>query len=311
MVDHIIEQLNERYGKEAPTTVIRGKVHDYLGMTLDFSKEAKVMINMGDYVESVIEDAPADMNGVSVTPAANHLFEVNKKPILLDEKTSDCFHSMTSKLLFLAKQERPDIQVAVAFLTTRVKSPDEDDYKKLARVIRYLRMTKGLTLTLEADKTHIIKWWVDASFAVHRDMRSHTGGTMTMGRGSAYSTSTRQKLNKKISSEAELVGVDDVMPMIIWTRYFLEAQGYEVRDSTIHQDNQSTMLLEKDGKASSSKRIRHINIQYFFVTDRARAKQVSINYCPTGDMTADFRTKPLQGSRFRKMRGEIMNISNN
>ena len=130
-----------------------------------------------------------------------------------------------------------------------------------------------------------------------------------MGKGSVYSTSTRQKLNTKSSTEAELVGVDDVMPMIVWTRYFLEAQGYEVQDSKIYQDNKSAMLLEKNGKGSSSKRTRHINIRYFFVTDQARAKQISIEHCPTENMVADFLTKPLQGSQFRKFRNKIMNIS--
>ena len=132
---------------------------------------------------------------------------------------------------------------------------------------------------------------------------------MTMGKGSVYSTSTRQKINTKSSTEAELVGVDDVMPMVIWTRYFLQAQGYEVRDSKIYQDNQSAMLLEKNGKESSGKRTRHINIRYFFVTDQARAKRITIDYCPTEDMIADFFTKPLQGGQFRKFRNKIMNIS--
>ena len=132
---------------------------------------------------------------------------------------------MTAKLLFIAKRGRPDILGAVSFLTTRVKCPDEDDYKKLARVIRYLRQTLNIVLTLESDKTHIVKWWIDASFAVHGDMRSHTGATMAMGKGSLYLTSTRQKINTKSSTEAELVGVDDVMPMILWTKYFLRHKG--------------------------------------------------------------------------------------
>ena len=71
---------------------------------------------------------------------------------------------------------RPDIQTAVAFLTTRVTALDEDDYKKLARVMKYLRGTKTMPLTLEADNLQVIKWWIDGAFATHRDMRSHTGG---------------------------------------------------------------------------------------------------------------------------------------
>jgi hypothetical protein len=195
----------------------------------------------------------------------------------------------------------------VAFLTTRVRAPDQDDYKKLTRVMKYLRGSIDKTLTLEADSMHIVKWWVDGSFAVHHDMKSHTGATMSLGKGSIYSTSVRQRLNTKSSTEAELVGVDDVMPQVLWTRYFLEAQGYGVRDSKIYQDNQSAMLMEKNGKASSGKRTRHINIRYFFVADRVQSGEVSIEYCPTGEMLGDFFTKPLQGSQFRKFRNAILN----
>ncbi len=211
------------------------------------------------------------------------MFDINEKPKLLDKGRSDMFHNMTAKLLFLAQRGRPDIHGAIAFLTTRVKCADDDDYKKLGRVIRYLRDTKDLVMTLEADNTYIIKQWVHASFVVHQDLRSHTGGTMTMGKESVYSTSTRQKLNTNSLTEAKLLGVDDVMPMIVWTKYFLESQGYEIQDSKMYQDNQSAISLNKYGKASNRKRTRHIDIRYFFITDRVRAKQVSINYCPTGD----------------------------
>jgi hypothetical protein len=243
-----------------------------------------------------------DMDGETATPAANHLFEVNEKSgeIQLDPATADLFHHNVAKLLFLCKRARPDIQTAISFLCTRVKSPDTDDYKKLARVMRYLRGTINMPLTLEADSVQLVKWWVDASFAVHPDMRSHTGGAMTLGKGTVYGTSTRQKINTKSSTEAELVGVNDAMPQVLWTRYFLEAQGYNVDDSIIYQDNQSAILLEKNGKGSSSKRTRHINIRYFFVTDRIAGNEVSVQYCPTAEMVADFFTKPLQGSLFKK-----------
>jgi histone deacetylase 1/2 len=141
-------------------------------------------------------------------------------------------------------------------------------------------------------------------------MKSHTGGAMSLGKGVMYGTSTRQKLNKKTSTEAELVGVNDVMAQILWTGYFLEAQqGYGVKDSIINQDNQSAILLEKNGRASSGKRTRHINIQYFFLADRVASKEVLIQYCPTGEMIADFFTKPLQGSLFQKFRDFIMNYA--
>lgn len=82
-------------------------------------------------------------------------------------------------------------------------------------------MTRRLVLTLEADRLDVVKWWVDSSFAVHKDMRSHTGGAMSLGKGAVYATSTWQKLNTRSSTEAELVGANDVLPQVLWTRYFL------------------------------------------------------------------------------------------
>jgi hypothetical protein len=140
-------------------------------------------------------------------------------------------------------------------------------------------------------------------------MKSHTGGTMAMGKGSVYSTLTRQKLNTKSLTEAELVAVDDCMPQVLWTRYFLEAQGYEVRESIIYQDNESAELLEKNGKWSSGKRTRHINIWYFFVADRVQAGEVTIKRCPTDIMRSDLLTKPLQGRKFREQRSDLLNLT--
>jgi hypothetical protein len=165
-----------------------------------------------------------------------------------------------------------------------------------------------MVLTLEADSLHIVKWWADAAYAVHADMKSHTGGAMSLGKGVIYGKSTRQKLNTKSSTESELVGADDLMPQVLWTRYFMEAQGYYIKDNVLFQDNQSAILLEKNGRGSSSKRTRHIDVRYFFIADRVASKEVRIEYCPTEAMIADFFTKPLQGILFRRMRNAIMNI---
>jgi hypothetical protein len=304
----VLKFLNARHGEETPLTVTRGDIHEYLGMTIDYGTEGKVIIRMDDYVENMLEDVPDDMSGVATTPAAARLFKVDDTAEDLSQDGSELFHSITAKLLFLCKRARPDMQTPIAFLCTRVQKPNIDDYNKLRRVVNYLRGTKKMCLTLEADDLQVIKWWIDASFAVHQDMRSHTGGTMSFGKGSVYSTSIRQKLTTKSSTEAELVGVDDVMPQVLWTRQFMEGQGYEIRDNIIYQDNQSAMLLEQNGQRSSTKRTRHLNIRYFFVTDRIQAKQLTVEYCPTGEMWADPFTKPLQGAAFVKFRKLILNL---
>ena len=81
---------------------------------------------------------------------------------------------------------------------------------------------------LAADDLRVVKWYVDASFAVHPDFMSHTGGVMTFGDGAIQSVLRKQKLNMCSITEAELVGADDVATMILWTKLFLGDQGYHV-----------------------------------------------------------------------------------
>jgi len=131
--------------------------------------------------------------------------------------------------------------MAVAFLCTRVKDPDTDNYKKLTKVMQYLRNTKNRTLMIEPSDEP--KWWVDSSYAIHSDMKSHTGIYMTLGKGATYKASCKQKLNTKSSTEAELVAVDDAMGQVIWSTHFLAVQGQHVPTTTIYQDNKSTILL--------------------------------------------------------------------
>jgi hypothetical protein len=114
------------------------------------------------------------------------------------------------------------------------------DWKKLGQAIRYLRSSKDLWLTLELGDELTIKWWIDASFTVHPDMHSHRGATMSLGKGSPISISTKQKLITKCLTEAELVGVDDAMALVVWTRNFLQAQGFIIEDNVVYQDNQRT-----------------------------------------------------------------------
>jgi hypothetical protein len=150
-------------------------------MTLDFSEDVKVKILMIDYIQKMLAKIPDDMDGEAAKLAASHSFEVNKSADKLDKDMAQLFHHNVAKLLFLCKRAQPDVQAAVAFLITRVQQPDVDDYKKLRRGLQYLRATADLPLTLEAENAHIVKWWVDTSFAVHPDMKSHTGGMMSLG----------------------------------------------------------------------------------------------------------------------------------
>ena len=147
--------------------------------------------------------------------------KVDEDSSRLPTKDADSFHRYVARLLFASKRARPDIQVCVAFLCTRVKAPTEQDYKKLGKVISYLKETVHLPLVVGADDSGKLTWNIDASFAVHPDCKSHTGACLTLGHGSILSISSKQKINTKSSTEAELVGVDDAMTFVMWMKHFL------------------------------------------------------------------------------------------
>jgi hypothetical protein len=131
-------------------------------------------------------------------------------------------------------------------------------------------------------------------------MRGHSGRGLSLGRRFPIVSSTKQKLNTRSSTETEIVGADDFMPAICWTRCFMKVQGYGVKDNVLFQDNKSSILLENNGKASSSKRTKNINIRYLFITNRVSNEEVLVVWCPTGDMIGYYTTKPFQGDLFRK-----------
>ena len=255
----------------------------------------------------MLHDAPKEMDGVSNTPAAAHLFKINPEhPKLLGNEKKKILVHLVMQGLYQSQRGQPDIRTAIAFLCSRLHNPDEDDYRKLIRMIQYLCGTKNLILTLRANDDGIIRWWIDASYAVHDDMKGHTCAALLLGKGGLYSGSWKQRLVARSSMESELVGVYDVLPQILWTKQFLEEQGWLDSATVVYQDNTSSILLERNGRSSSTKRTKHMNIWYFYVTEQVRKKAIHITHCPMEEMVGDFFTKPLQGSLFIKMHNYIM-----
>ena len=98
------------------------------------------------------------------------------------------------------------------------------------------------------------------------------------------------------------------MPNVLWMSYFLKEQGYSTTTPIMYQDNRSAILLEQNGTRSSSKRTKHINVRYYFITDRINNGELIVKYCPTDDMLGDFFSKPTQGKLFKKFRRKILNL---
>ena len=305
LIDELTAILKQKYERDdAPIVVNEGKIHKYLGMTFDFSIDGRVSITMKQYVKDLISFCSEP--GSASTPALEHLYSISESP-LLNSEDKENFHSVVAKILYLAKRVRPDLLTTIGFLSKRVRHPTQQDLEKLRRLIKYINGTSELGLTITPNKDLSIFSHIDASFAIHHDMKSQTGAAILLGQGVTYVKSSTQQLNSKSSTEAELIALTDASCHVIWVRDYLICQGYNIGPATIYQDNMSTMALVKKGYSTASN-TRHINIRYVFIKDRVDNEELKIEYLPTEDMIADFFTKPLQGELFRKLRDKILGI---
>ena len=299
----IADALRSKY-TEITTRI--GKEHDFLGVHWDFRVPGQVMLSMDGYIDNILEKYGVKTK--AKTPATDMLFISNPLCPKLNKVKQEVFHSCVMELHYLAKRTRSEILTAVSYCATRVLCPDEDDEKKLDRILSYLFNTRGRQLTLRIGPVIEIRAYVDASFGTYQDMKSVTGVVIQIGDATVYVKSSKQKIVTKSSTEAELVGISDALTQVLWTREFLIHHGIPVGPAVMYQDNKSTICLANRGK-STSERTRHVKIRYFFISHYIEEKEIVIRYLPTGEMMADLMTKPLHGSLFEKLREMVVGKS--
>ena len=129
----------------------------------------------------IFEAADDLKNSRSYYLGNNQLFKVDDNSPRLLQTDADIFHNHVARLKFASNRARPDIQVSVVFLCKQIKSPTEQDYKKLGRVI-----SVPLPLVICVDDSRTLTWNIDASFRINLDSRSHTGACLTLGHGSVF-----------------------------------------------------------------------------------------------------------------------------
>jgi hypothetical protein len=189
VMDSMIEYIRQKYESifedgSGKMTVSRGKIHKYIGMTLDYTVRGKVKITMSDYVYEILtafDKAEPKSGGTQSSAAPESLLKVDESCEKLKQDKYVEFHNLVANTLYATKRDRPDTCTTIAFLTTRVRAPDKDDWTKLFHLMRYIRDTRTMPLILSANVSGILKWWVDTFFAVQTNMSGHLGGGPSFG----------------------------------------------------------------------------------------------------------------------------------
>jgi hypothetical protein len=203
----------------------------FLRMKIRYSEKGVAIITMRQYLEEALAECNMDIKCAATTPALKDLFDVDDKAPRLNKAEGEVFHSVCAKLLYVSLRAREDMLLSIAFLCTRVAKSTQQDQTKLKRVLQYIMGSLDDEYILGADDMGKMRSWVDAAFAVHLDMKSHTGGVVSFGIGGVSCKSVKQKLVTKSSTEAETVGASDYHPNTLWIHMFLEAQGYKIHES--------------------------------------------------------------------------------
>ena len=299
MIKELTDGLEKRYGE---ISLKHGPVINYLGMVLDFTHAGEVKVTMAGYTDDVLKSS--GIPGTARTPGTDGLFEVRDTALPVPEEVRVWFHRIVAMILYLAKRARAELLTAASYLATRVTKCDSDDIDKLIRLIRYIRGTRDMGMILRPGASGIrVHLFVDASYGVHVDGRSHTGSCVVLGDlGAVHCRSSKQQIVTKSSTEAELVGLSDSANQGLFLRNFLTLQGYSMPAVTVYQDNLSCMALLARGR-SGGERTRHIAIRYFWMKDRVDRGEATIVHKGTSELYANVLTKPLQGSQFVYERG--------
>ena len=118
VVDRIIREIKKHFGK---MMVMRGKNHEYIGMSISFIGNGKVKISMQSYIEEAL-NAFKWVGGIigklMTTPETKELFTVKEHTDPLDNICKEAFHHIVAKMLYVSQRARVDIRTAIAFLCT-------------------------------------------------------------------------------------------------------------------------------------------------------------------------------------------------
>jgi hypothetical protein len=234
------------------------------------------------------------------TPMDNtHALSIKMSPAT-EEARREMLHipyrEAVGSLMYLAVSSRPDIATAVNIVSRYLNNPGQGHWTAVKRILRYLRGTPDLKLTLGGESKLVLNAYADADWGGCLDQRkSTTGYIIRLGKSVISWRSRRQPTVAKSTTEAEYMSLSDCISELLYLRPILDAMGYESAEAIkIMEDNQGCIAVAKN--AINNSRIKHIDISFHFIRDYIQKGVFQVDYCETSKMIADIMTKPL--SRF-------------
>jgi hypothetical protein len=289
-------------------TVKEGDELEILGLKIKFFRgvDARCEVDQKGYIIKVLSTKGKLKKKTS--PSAEGLFEEHVDSPLLANQTD--YMKAIGELMFAANRTYAEIRMAVNYLSTKFGKATEADQVKLTHVLEYLNeVYDDHKLCFKPRSLEIIAA-ADASYGVHSDGKSQTGGCVGFrGEGDSVSyydiVAGKQPVTAKSTFESELISQSTVGDSVVWGRYVVEQLGYTNVCSTLMQDNKSAIIAGNRG-SGTWRRTKHIHVRFFWLADLIKEGILRMVYTSTLEMVADILTKPLHGEQFKRLRAKLL-----
>ena len=274
-----------------------GKMLSYLGMNINMNK-SNWTIDQNGLTEELFKKH--DINQGCKTPPRYWPKATAEE---VDKELCKRYRSLLMSLFYIARLTRHDILHHISALSTFSASPQIGHMTALMTILHYLYETKDFKINIHAEQDINMVCYVDASWASHRDGKSHSGMVIKMGRTTICAYSRKQQLLGKSSAEAELIAISDFIPVISCCRdviiFITDCDVVPL----IMEDNAAVIgLLTQDYHAKQ----RHITVRYEYIKKSVKNKDLKIQYLNTKEIIADILTKPLGGELFSRLRSQLL-----
>lgn len=275
-----------------------GGAKHYLGIDIE-KRDGKFLISQQNYIDKIITEAGLENAKTSRFPLDNG-YHKQEGTVL---KGNQEYRKLIGMLLYLTTNTRPDIAASVSILSRRVEKPRDNDLNEVRRVIRYLKGTKDLKLTLNSEENDSkLHAYSDANWAEEREDRKSNSGYFCSANGGAISWCCRKQDVVALSStEAEYVALSEACKELTWLSELAKGLDMEPNERTLlYTDSQSCISMIHNQKFSN--RTKHIATKYHYIRDQVTAGRVQLKYVSTSENIADLMTKPLGPIKTEQLR---------
>lgn len=277
-------------------------VTKYLGININV-KEDCIELDQEDYLRSILKKYNMENCKPVSTPIEPGL-KIEKKAPEDKELVTKC-RQLIGSLMYAMLGTRPDICFAVSYLSRFQDCANEDVWKGLKRILRYVKGTIGLKLIFKKGEDIPLVGFTDADWGGDQHDRKSTSGYIMMVYGCTVSwSSTKQQCVSLSSTEAEYIALAKGISEGCWIKNLMCEINLKCNKIEFFEDNQSAIHISKNPE--QHKRMKHVDLKYHFVRDKVEQGIVNLKYIPTDNQLADICTKPLARIKFEKFRKQFV-----